>query len=114
MPPQQTRLTSEPGLGAAELGFDFTLASAEDALPEQQAAGPPAASARGVLRLLKEYWRAFQQRHRRNRVRLNDLSDRQLMDIGLASHDIDRIAAQRAFEGLRDGTTYPWLSRGVM
>jgi hypothetical protein len=48
------------------------------------------------------------------RVSVNDLSDRQLMDIGLTTGDIERIVAHRAFERLRDGTTYLWLSRGVM
>jgi hypothetical protein len=45
---------------------------------------------------------------------MHDLSDRQLIDIGMAPGDIECIAAYRAFEGLRDGTTYLWLSRGVM
>jgi hypothetical protein len=30
-----------------------------------------------------------------------------LMDIGITSPDIDYIAAHRAFNKLRDGTTYP-------
>jgi uncharacterized protein YjiS (DUF1127 family) len=115
MPPQTNR-TSEPDRGAAGLRFDFTIASVKDALSEKQAAGPPVASTRSVLRSLKGYWRAFQERRQRNRLRvsLNDLSDRQLMDIGLAPGDIDCIVAHRAFERLRDGTTYLWLSRGVM
>jgi hypothetical protein len=37
------------------------------------------------------------------------------MDIGLTRDDIEYIAAHRAIERLRDGTTYLWiLSRGVM
>jgi hypothetical protein len=36
------------------------------------------------------------------------------MDIGLAPGDIDHIVADRALERLRDGTTYLWLSRGVI
>jgi hypothetical protein len=36
------------------------------------------------------------------------------MDIGLTQGDIDCIVAYRAFEELKDGTTYLWLSRGVM
>jgi uncharacterized protein YjiS (DUF1127 family) len=116
MPPQQTTLTSTPGRDSAALGFDFATASAEDDLSEKQAAGPPAASTRDVLRLLRECWRAFRERRRRNRLRvsLNDLTERQLMDIGLGPGDIDHIVAQRAFERLRDGTEYLWLSRGVM
>ena len=116
MPPQQTSPTSEPDGGAAELRFDFAIASVSDALSEKQAAGPPLASARSVLRLFKGCWRAFRERRQRNRLRmgLHELSDRQLMDIGLAQGDIDCIVAHRAFEGLRDGTTHLWLSRGVM
>ena len=116
MPPQQTNQTSEPDRGAARPGFDFTNASVKDALSEKQAAGPPVASTRSVLRSLRGYWRAFRERRRSNRLRVsvNDLSDRQLMDIGLTTGDIERIVAHRAFERLRDGTTYLWLSRGVM
>ena len=116
MPPQQTNRTSEPDRRAARLRFDFTNASVEDALSEKQAAGPPVASTRSVLGSLRGYWRAFRERRRRNRLRVsvNDLSDRQLMDIGMAAGDIDCIVAYRAFERLRDGTTYLWLSRGVM
>jgi uncharacterized protein YjiS (DUF1127 family) len=116
MPPQQTNRTSEPDRGTAGLRFDFTNASVKDASSEKQAAGPPVASSRSVLRSLRGYWRAFQERRRRNRLRVsvNDLSDRQLMDIGLTTGDIERIVAHRAFERLRDGTTYLWLSRGVM
>jgi uncharacterized protein YjiS (DUF1127 family) len=116
MPPQQTNLTSERGREAAGPGFDFAIASVKDALSEKQAAGPPVASTRNVLGSLKGYWRAFQERRQRNRLRvsLNDLSDRQLRDIGLTPGDIDCIVAHRAFERLRDGTTNLWLSRGVM
>jgi len=116
MPPQQTQPTSEPGRDAAGLGFDFAIASVKDALSEKQAAGPPFASTRNVLRWLKGYWRAFRERSRRNRLRsgLHDLSDRQLMDIGLTQGDIDCIVAYRAFEELKDGRAHLWLSRGVM
>jgi uncharacterized protein YjiS (DUF1127 family) len=37
---------------------------------------------------------------------LHDLSERELMDIGLTSSDIDYIVADRAIERLRDGRTY--------
>ncbi len=116
MPPQQTNLTSKPVRGAAGLRFDFATASVKDALPEKQAAGEPVAPTRSDLGSLKGYWRAFREWRRRNRLRgsLRDLSERQLMDIGLPPGDIDCIVAQRAFDRLRDGTTYLWLSRGVM
>ncbi len=113
MPPQ-TSPTSEPDGGAAKFRFDFAIASVNDALSEKQAAGPPVVSTRSVLGSLKAYWRAFRERRQRNRLRLSlhDLSERQLMDIGLTPGDIDCIAAHRAFEELRDGTAYLWLSRG--
>jgi uncharacterized protein YjiS (DUF1127 family) len=87
----------------------------KDAFSEQEAAGPPVASTWSVLSLLQGYWRAFQDRRQRERLRvsLHDLSDRELMDIGLTPGDIDYIVAHRAVERLRDGTTYLWISRGV-
>jgi uncharacterized protein YjiS (DUF1127 family) len=137
MPPQLTNLTSETGRDAAGLGLDLSIAlvkdamgealaaarpdasivALRDALSEKDAAGPPAASTRSVLSLLKRHWRAFQERHQRRRLRasLHDLSDRELMDIGVAPAVIDCIAAHRAIDRLRDGTTHLWiLSRGVM
>jgi uncharacterized protein YjiS (DUF1127 family) len=137
MPPQQTNLTSETGRDAAGLGLDLSIAlvkdamggaltaprpdasiaALRDALSEKDAAGPPAASTRSVLSLLKGYWRALQERRQRQRLRasLYDLSDRELMDIGVARAEIDCIAAHRAFDRLRDGTTDPWIrSRGAM
>ncbi|MHB8272644.1 DUF1127 domain-containing protein [Bradyrhizobium sp.] len=136
MPTQQTNLTSETGREAVGVGFDFSIAFVEEAmddvlatarpnvtiaaldgaLSEKDAAKPPATSARSVLSLLKSYWRAYQERYRRQRLRatLHDLSDRELMDIGVTRAEIDCIAAYRAFDELRDGTTYLWRSRGVM
>jgi uncharacterized protein YjiS (DUF1127 family) len=93
MPPQQTNLTSETGRDAtAALGGALSGGSL----------------ARSVLSLLKRSWRAFQERRQRQRVRatLHDLSERELMDIGVTSADIDYIAAHRAFDRLRDGMTY--------
>ena len=137
MPTQQTNLTSETGRDAAGVGFDFsialvkeamddvlatarpnaTIAALDGALSEKDAAEPPATSARSVLSLLKRYWRASQERYQRQRLRatLHDLSDRELMDIGVTRAEIDCIAAYRAFDKLRDGTTYLWIrSGGVM
>ena len=132
MPPQQTNVTSETERDAAVLGLDFpialvkeamdgTLAAAHpnasiaapgDALPEKDAAGLTAASTRSVLGLLKRYWLAFQERRRRQRLRtsLYDLSDRELMDIGVTRGEIDYIARHRAIDRLKDRI----LSRGVM
>jgi uncharacterized protein YjiS (DUF1127 family) len=137
MPPQQTNLTSETGRDAAGLGLDLSIAlvkdamgealaeagpdgsiaALRDALSEKNAAGPPAAPTRSVLSVLKGYWRAFQKRRQRRRLRvgLHDLSDRELKDIGVTRAEIDYIAAHRAIDRLRDGTTHLWiLSRGVM
>jgi uncharacterized protein YjiS (DUF1127 family) len=136
MPTQQTNLTSETGRDAAGVGFDFsialveamddvlatarpnaTIAALDGALSEKDATEPPATSARNVLSLLKRYWRAFQERYQRQRLRatLHDLNDRELMDIGVTRAEIDCIAAYRAFDELRDGTTYLGIrSRGVM
>jgi uncharacterized protein YjiS (DUF1127 family) len=96
MPPQQTNNVS-------------------DALPEREAAGPTAAVTPSVLHSLKRIWCAFQRRRQSQslRVNLQDLSDRQLMDIGLTRGEIDYLTHQRAIDGLRDGSLQPW-GRGVM
>ena len=128
MPTQQTNLTSETGCDSAGVGLDFsialvkeamddvlattrptaTIAAIDGALSEKDAAEPPATSARSVLGLLKRYWCAFQKRYQRQRLRdtLHDLSDRELMDIGVTRAEIDCIAAYRALDKLRDRTTY--------
>jgi uncharacterized protein YjiS (DUF1127 family) len=95
---------------------DASVAALRDALSEKQAAGPPTVSTRSGLSLLRRYWRAFQERRQRARLRvsLHELSDRELVDIGLTPGEIDCIVARRTLKRLRDGTTYPWLFRGVM
>jgi uncharacterized protein YjiS (DUF1127 family) len=137
MPPHQTNLTSETGRDAAGLGLDLSIALVKDAmgealaaarpdasivaltdaLSEKEAREPPATSTRSVLSLLNGYWCAFQERRQRQRLRvsLHDLSDRELMDIGVTRAEIDYLAAHRAIDRLRDGTTQLWiLSRGGM
>ena len=108
MPPQQTKLTPETGRDAAGRGPDASIAALRDAFPEKEAAGPPVASTRRVLSLLEGYWRAFRKwrQRERSRLSLHDLSDRELMDIGLTSSEIDYIDASRAIERLRDGMRY--------
>ena len=105
MRPQETSLTSATGRDAA----GDELAAASPAALE--VARWPAPSKRNVLSLLKRYWFAFQERRQRERLRvsLHDLSDRELIDIGLTPGDIDCIDAHRAIERLRDGTTYQWM-----
>ena len=136
MPPQQTNLTSEAKRDAAALGpdlsialvtgtrgdalpesrHDASIAALRDAVSEKDAVGPPTAAARAVFSWLQRCWRAFQEsrRSRSLRVSVRDLSERQLMDIGLPPGDIAHIAAHREIERLRDGTTHLWMSRGVM
>lgn len=91
MPPQQTDITSETEVDAARLRLDFSVA----------------------LSLLKRYWRAFQDWRPHSRVTLHDLSDRDLMDIGLTRGEIDHIAPERAIERLRDRTTDLWRRNGM-
>lgn len=135
MPPQQTNVTSEAerdaaalrlgpsialpndatheGMAAARL--NASMATLDDPLPETDAAGPTAVSTRSVLSSLKRYWRALGEGRRRQRLgaALHELSDRELMDIGLTRSEIDYITPQRAIDTLRDSTVYLW-SRGVM
>jgi uncharacterized protein YjiS (DUF1127 family) len=128
MPTQQTNLTSETEQDAAVLGLDLSIALVKEALGDtltaarpnasiaalddalsEKDAGRTAASTRSILSLFKRYWRAFRER------RLHDLSDRELMDIGVTRGEIDYIARHRAIDRLRDSTTHLWiLSRGVM
>jgi len=124
MPTRQTNLTSETDLSIALMkeAVDDTFAAArpnasvaapDDALSEKDAA----ASARSLSSLLKRYWRAFQERRQRERLRatLHELSDRELMDIGVRREEIEYIARYRALDRLGDSTTCLWiLSRGVM
>jgi uncharacterized protein YjiS (DUF1127 family) len=137
MPIQQTNLTSETERDAAVLGLDLSIALVKEAmddtlaaarpnasiaaldgaLSKKDAAGLTAAMMRSVLGLLERYWRAFQeQRHRESlRATLQDLSDRELMDIGVTRAEIDYIAPHRAIDRLRDSTAHLWsMSRGVM
>jgi uncharacterized protein YjiS (DUF1127 family) len=133
MPPEQTNLPSEPD--AAGLGLDRSIALVKDAVSgalaaarpnaampvlgnalSERDAGPTAALMQSVLSLLKRYWGAFQERRQRERLRtsLNDLSERELMDIGIAPGEIEYIVAHRAIDRLRECRTHSWMSRGVM
>ena len=92
MPPQQTNITSE-----AE-GLSLELAST-----------------RSILGLFARYWRALQDWRGRQgpQIALRDLSDRELMDIGLTRGEIDYFTPERAIDALRDRASQPW-GRGVM
>ena len=79
--------------------------------------GRTAVSKQRVSGFFARCWSAFQERRKRQRLQtsLYDLSDRELMDIGLTRGEIDYIAANRAIDTLRGSTTYLWIqSRGVM
>ncbi|MGY8706175.1 DUF1127 domain-containing protein [Bradyrhizobium sp. 18BD] len=129
MPPQLTDIS--PGIegDAARRGFNLSIVQAKDAvdqalaarlkasaaaldnaLSDKDAAGP---AARSVLGLLKRYWSAFQQRRQGQQRSLQDLSDRELRDIGLTRGEIDYLTPQRAVDTLRDSTRHLW-SRGGM
>jgi len=136
MPPHQTTLTAEIARDAASLRLDFPIAGTtnaagdaspaarqdapiaalRDALSEKDAAAPPGTSVPSLFSSLGRYWLAFQDSRRRRRLRVSlcDLSEAQLMDIGLAQNDIDHIAAHRALERLKDNTAHLLTSRGVM
>jgi uncharacterized protein YjiS (DUF1127 family) len=96
MPPQLTNTAPATERGAAALRSDIALA-------------------RSIFSLITLYWRAFQERRWRRgpRITLQDLSDRELMDIGLTRGEIDYITPERAIDRLGDRAAYPW-GRGVM
>lgn len=132
MPPQLTNISPGNEGNAARRGLSLSIVSAksavdqalaarlkasaaalDDALPDKDAAGPAAASTRSVLGLLRRVWLAFQERRRNQQLTLQDLSDRELMDIGLTRSEIDYLTPQRAIDRLRDSTRYLW-NRGGM
>ena len=91
MPPQQTNITATTEGDAARLRLDLSIASS----------------------LLGRFWLAFQEWRSRARVTLHDLSDRELMDIGLTRGEIDSLAPERTVERLRDSARALW-GRGGM
>ena len=101
MPPQETDPASASGSDAAVRGLGLTagLVKATD-------------DTRNALSLLKRYWRAFGEWRQRqgSRTSLHDLSDRELMDIGVTREEIDHLAPHRAIDALRDSIR----ARGVL
>ena len=59
--------------------------------------GQTAASTRLAPSFFKNYWGAFRERRKRQRLVANlcDLSDRELMDIGITRSEIDYVASHR-------------------
>ena len=92
MPPQQTNISSETDRLPLELASTWSIPG-----------------------LLARYWGALQDwRWRRGpQITLQDLSDRELMDIGLTRGEIDAIAPERAIERLKDSARALW-GRGGM
>lgn len=131
MPPQLTNISPGIESDATRRSLNLSIVQAKDAIDQalaarlkasaaalddalsEDAAGPSAASTRSVLGLLKQYWRAFQQRRQIPRVTVQDLSDRELKDIGLTRGEVDYLSPERTIDRLRDSTTY-LLSRGGM
>ncbi|WP_025037459.1 DUF1127 domain-containing protein [Bradyrhizobium sp. DOA9] len=134
MPPQLTKISSEAEHDAAVLRLDRSIALAKDAMDEvlaaaarlnvsvatpghalsvRGAAGAAAEPAQSLLGLLRRYWSALGKWRVHRRVSLLDLSDRELMDIGLTRAEINYLAPGRAIDTLRDRTSY-LLSRGGM
>jgi len=91
MPPQLTNISLGIEGDAARRGLDLSI----------------------VLSLLRRYWHAIQERWPRSQIALQDLSDRELMDIGLTRGEIDAIAPERAIERLKDSARALW-GRGGM
>ena len=131
MPPQQTDVSLGIEGEAARRGPKLAIVSAksavdqalaarlkasaaalDDALSEKDA-GPAAASTRGVLGLLKRAWLAFLERRQNSRLTVQDLSDRELMDIGLTRGEVDYLSPQRAVDRLRDSTRHLWNRGGL-
>jgi uncharacterized protein YjiS (DUF1127 family) len=102
MPPRTTDPAFRIEGDAAMRGLDLTTVLVKEATDDT----------RNVMGLLKRCWRAFGMwRQRQNsRTTLHELSDRELMDIGVTRGEIDHIAPQRAIDALRDSIH----SRGVI
>ncbi|MGY0572932.1 DUF1127 domain-containing protein [Bradyrhizobium sp. RDM12] len=132
MPPQLTNISPEIEGDAARRGLALSIVQAKSAVdqalaarlkasaaalenvfPDKDAARPAVAPARSVLGLLGQYWRAFRQRRQNPPLSLQDLSDRELKDIGLTRTEIDHFSPQRSIDRLRDSTRY-LSSRGGM
>ena len=127
MPPQETDVTFETARDATGLGRDVAMTLVRDAANHSLEAPPPNASIAApdgvslrqppATNFLKRWWGAFRAHRRRQRLRvsLHDLSDRQLMDIGMTRGEIDYTASHRGIDQ-RGGstTTLLWItSRGV-
>lgn len=102
MPPQQTDPAFKIEADAALRGIDPAIGLVNEFTDDT----------RNVLSLLERVWRAFGEwrQRQRSRTTLHELSDRDLMDIGVTRDEIDHIARHRAVDKLRDSI----YSRGVV
>lgn len=64
---------------------------------QETTARGPLIDGRHVYSPLEPYWRAFQQRRKRQKLlaSLYDLSDRELMDVGITRGEIDYVASHQ-------------------
>ena len=132
MPPQLTDISPGIEADATRRGLNLSIVQAKDAIDkalaqrlrasaaaldsavlDKEAAGPTAASTPSLTGLLKRAWLAFLTRRQNPQLTLQDLSDRELMDIGLTRGEVDYISPQRAIDTLRDSTMYLWSRRGM-
>ena len=62
--------------------------------------GQTTASTRRVYSFLRNYWEAFQERRKRERLRadLSCLNDFELQDIGVSRGEIDYVASNRSID----------------
>ena len=66
----------------------------------RSAVGLGQAPARGFSSSIRSYWNAFQEQRRYKKLQsdLNDLTDWELRDIGIARGEIDYVAANRSID----------------
>jgi uncharacterized protein YjiS (DUF1127 family) len=62
--------------------------------------GQATVAARPVSSLFERFWNAFQERRKREKLRVDlcDLSDRALVDIGITRGEIDYVAWNRSID----------------
>ena len=127
MPPQLTDISPGIGADAARRGLTLSIVQAKGAIDhalaerlkasakalDEEAARPTAASTPSLLGLLKQAWLAFLARRENPQLTLQDLSDRELMDIGLTRGEVDYLSPQRAVDRLRDSARHLWNRGGL-
>lgn len=110
MQPEQTNLASVSERDAAARLLrspNPAIAVRADASSEKAERAVPK---RSFFGLLKQYWREFQERCRRqtSRTNLHELSERNLTDIGVRRDEIDSSDPRQAIDRLRHSNTDFW------